>query len=74
MTRQSTVRLLVTPDASAAEVMNAIVARTGLAVSERGVVARPVQVAYCAFRDQAHPLSIVCTDTGAAPDLTAGSR
>lgn len=74
MSRHSTVRLLVVPDRSAAEVMAAIVSRTGLAVSELGVVATAVQVAYCAWCDIAHPLDFVCAAMPAAPDLTARSR
>ena len=75
MSRESTVRLLVVPDTSAAQVMAAIVSRTGLAVSELGVVTTAVQVAYCAWCDIAHPLDFVCAATPTAPGLsTTGSR
>jgi hypothetical protein len=67
--------LVVLPDRSGAEVMNAVVAASGLAVSELGVVCTAVKVAYCAWCDHAHPLDFVCAETPAAPDVsTPGSR
>lgn len=63
--------VVVLPDRSGIQVMDAIVACSGLAVSENGIVCSVVQVAFCGWCEIAHPISHICADVRAAPEFDA---